>query len=513
MFRIKKFKSKVKVVYTLSAVAATFGLLTIYPAFSYSHGKADSFYKVTLNGETIGSVAGRQQAYDALAHARLRVNAEAEGLTCIEQDMEIEREKGLIGNRLSDSQLEDKMYRILKDADEPEQDLKDAYVVNIDDYTVTLRSKDDVVKLLNAAKSTYDTENSFQIDLVREDTGAYSYMKAVAYRSSTEVTKKERVMATNGVTTPAVPEETKDSGESVKDGITDISFAENIQVLETYTDSDKITDIDTAIEEVTKEKEENETYVVEEGDCLSSIAEKYDLYMAEILGMNPGLTADSVIGIGDLITVTVPKPELSVIVTKQMTYEESYEADEEYVYNDNLYTTDRKVLSEGTTGYRQVKAKVVYENNAEISREIVEESVITPATPKVIEVGTIVPPTFIKPLAGGRFSSGFGRRWGTMHKGVDWACPIGTAINASCDGKVVTAGWVRGYGYLVEIAHSNGMHTRYGHLSQMLVSVGESVSQGEKVALSGNTGDSTGPHVHFEIIVNGSQVNPLDYLN
>ena len=100
-----------------------------------------------------------------------------------------------------------------------------------------------------------------------------------------------------------------------------------------------------------------------------------------------------------------------------------------------------------------------------------------------------------------------------MHKGVDWACPIGTAINASCDGKVVTAGWVRGYGYLVEIAHSNGMHTRYGHLSQILVSVGESVSQGEKVALSGNTGDSTGPHVHFEIIVNGSQVNPLDYLN
>lgn len=511
MFRLKKIKSKVKVVYTMTAVAAAFGLMIIYPAFSSSCEKADSFYKVTLNGEMVGSVAGKQQIYDALANARLRVNAEADGLTCIGQDIEIEHEKHLIGDRISGSQLEERMYHILKDSDEPERDCEKAYVVNIDDYTVTLGSKEEVVKLLNAAKASYDTDNSFQIDLAGEDTGAYSYMKAVAYKSSMAANKKQMVMATNGVAEP-VPSE-KEKKETVSDGITDISFAENIRVLETYTDSKNITDIDTAIEDVTKEKEENETYVVEEGDCLSSIAEKYDLYMAQLLAMNPGLTADSVIGIGDLITVMVPKPELSVIVTKQMTYEESYEAEEEYVYNDSLYTTDRRVLSEGATGYRKVKAKVVYENDSEISRDIIEESIITPASSKVVEIGTIVPPTFIKPLAGGRFSSGFGRRWGTMHKGVDWACPIGTAINASCDGKVVTAGWVRGYGYLVEIAHSNGMHTRYGHLSQILVSVGESVSQGEKVALSGNTGDSTGPHVHFEIIVNGSQVNPLDYLN
>lgn len=84
---------------------------------------------------------------------------------------------------------------------------------------------------------------------------------------------------------------------------------------------------------------------------------------------------------------------------------------------------------------------------------------------------------------------------------------------ASAPGKVSKAGWGRGYGYVVYIDHADGRQTRYGHLSKVLVSVGEQVSQGEKIALSGNTGVSTGPRVHFEILINGSQVNPADYLN
>ena len=104
-------------------------------------------------------------------------------------------------------------------------------------------------------------------------------------------------------------------------------------------------------------------------------------------------------------------------------------------------------------------------------------------------------------------------RWGRMHKGVDWACPIGTAVMASCGGTVVQAGWSSGYGNCITIRHPDGKQTRYGHLSKILVSSGQKVTQGQKIALSGNTGRSTGPHVHFEIIINGSQVNPLPYLN
>ena len=100
-----------------------------------------------------------------------------------------------------------------------------------------------------------------------------------------------------------------------------------------------------------------------------------------------------------------------------------------------------------------------------------------------------------------------------MHKGVDWSCPVGTAIKASCSGTVARAGWASGYGYVVYINHPDGRQTRYAHLSKILVNVGQTVKQGDKIALSGNTGRSTGPHVHFEILINGSQVNPLNYLN
>ena len=84
---------------------------------------------------------------------------------------------------------------------------------------------------------------------------------------------------------------------------------------------------------------------------------------------------------------------------------------------------------------------------------------------------------------------------------------------AFCDGVVTRAGLGSGYGYVVYIDHGDGRQTRYGHLSKVLVKAGQQVSQGQKIALSGNTGRSTGPHVHFEILIGGSQVNPLNYLS
>ena len=99
------------------------------------------------------------------------------------------------------------------------------------------------------------------------------------------------------------------------------------------------------------------------------------------------------------------------------------------------------------------------------------------------------------------------------HKGVDWATPTGTPVYASCGGTVAKAGWGSGYGYVVYINHIDGRQTRYGHLSKVLVNVGQSVKQGERIALSGNTGISSGPHLHFEMLINGSQVNPLPYLD
>jgi murein DD-endopeptidase MepM/ murein hydrolase activator NlpD len=118
---------------------------------------------------------------------------------------------------------------------------------------------------------------------------------------------------------------------------------------------------------------------------------------------------------------------------------------------------------------------------------------------------------FIWPV-NGPVVSGFGMRWGRMHEGIDIAASSGTPIHAAAAGTVIHAGWLGGYGNLVVVDHGDGLSTAYAHASAILVGVGQHVSQGETLSLVGSTGNSTGPHLHFEVRVNGSAVDPLAYL-
>lgn len=112
----------------------------------------------------------------------------------------------------------------------------------------------------------------------------------------------------------------------------------------------------------------------------------------------------------------------------------------------------------------------------------------------------------------GAVVSGFGMRWGRMHEGLDISCANLTPNRAAADGTVIYAGWLGGYGNFVVVDHGNGLSTAYAHASSLLVSVGQKVSQGQTVSLVGSTGNSSGPHLHFEVRVNGSAVDPLAYL-
>lgn len=115
------------------------------------------------------------------------------------------------------------------------------------------------------------------------------------------------------------------------------------------------------------------------------------------------------------------------------------------------------------------------------------------------------------PLSG-RLTSSFGSRGGGFHAGQDIGVPIGTPVGAAQDGTVLFAGEASGYGIAVYLQHAGGVVTRYGHLSKLLVRRGQSVDRGDRIALSGNTGRSTGPHLHFEVLVGGNPVNPITYL-
>jgi murein DD-endopeptidase MepM/ murein hydrolase activator NlpD len=124
-------------------------------------------------------------------------------------------------------------------------------------------------------------------------------------------------------------------------------------------------------------------------------------------------------------------------------------------------------------------------------------------------------PTTVLPVAGGRLTSTFGARWGTLHAGIDLAAPMLTPEYAAADGVVLEAGPAGGYGNVVYVQHQNGDVTVYGHMEQILVQPGQVVRAGDTIALLGNRGQSTGPHLHFEVHVGGvggQKVDPLPWL-
>ena len=119
-----------------------------------------------------------------------------------------------------------------------------------------------------------------------------------------------------------------------------------------------------------------------------------------------------------------------------------------------------------------------------------------------------------KPVKGGITTSGFGDTISrtASHNGHDWAVNTGAKVRAAAEGVVELAYFSESYGYNILINHNNGFKTRYAHLSEVKVSKGEKVEQSQVIALSGSTGFSTGPHLHFEVHVGGVPVNPLNYL-
>lgn len=479
---------------------------------------------VYVNGNLVGTLDDPTKVDSMVIEARRRLAKENEGLILAASDVVIRGSSEIFGTVDSEENITNNIYEVLKSSSVKTKE--SAYQVKINTFTVNLKSAEEVVTLLRTAKNLYDTADEYTVDLVVDPTRELDVLTTKMEKSDEiEEAKEEDVLfPTAGMTQKfeqfyAEANEYEETGFTL--GLIDVDFAENVEVVQTYVDADEISTLEAAISMVTKEEEKDKTYIVESGDTLGAIAEKNGTTIENLIKMNPDRLSSekSTIRIGDELKVTSPQPELSVLRTEEIYYEESYDAPVQYVNNDEWYTNKQVTLQQPIEGFHKVIADIVYKNKDQISKTIVYEDIVQEPVAKIIERGTKSPPTYLKPISGGRMSSTFGRRKApkkgasTFHKGIDWAVPTGTAVWAARDGKVVRAGWGSGYGYVVYIQHEDGAVTRYGHLSKILVKSGQSVKQGEKIALSGNTGVSTGPHIHFEILINGGQVNPLNYMN
>jgi murein DD-endopeptidase MepM/ murein hydrolase activator NlpD len=256
-------------------------------------------------------------------------------------------------------------------------------------------------------------------------------------------------------------------------------------------------------------------YKVQEGDVLGSIAEKHDLTTAKLLQLNPNITEEQVLQIGDEVNVTVSEPIVHVAVKRETNKVETVAYEKEVIEDSSMYKGDMKVKQEGQEGERSVTYVVDELNGDQTSKNVKEEQVIKEPVKYIVVRGTKVTPSrgsgnFTWPTNGGYISSRQGARWGKIHKGIDIARPSNYTIKSVDNGVVVSAGFNSdGYGNKVIIDHNNGYRTLYAHLDSINVSVGETVAAGEKIGVMGQTGESTGVHLHLEVYKNGSLVNPL----
>lgn len=215
-------------------------------------------------------------------------------------------------------------------------------------------------------------------------------------------------------------------------------------------------------------EEKYQTVKVIKGDSLWKIAQKYKTTIAELVRINNIENPDH-INVGILIKVPLPT----------------------YNLNRGVHLSSREANKNTSRG--AVSRNRIYSTESIRMEEKLENI------------------SLVHPVASARLSSKYGPRWGRMHWGIDLACPTGTPVLSAAAGRVSYAGWRSGYGWLVEIDHGS-YKTRYAHNSKVLVSNDEVIGQGQLIAKVGATGRTTGAHLHFELIIEGKKVNPLDYL-
>ncbi|NPV90617.1 MAG: peptidoglycan DD-metalloendopeptidase family protein [Firmicutes bacterium] len=305
------------------------------------------------------------------------------------------------------------------------------------------------------------------------------------------------------------------------EGMKSVGFAEEVSLEQVVATPADILAPDKAIEMILDGEQKPEArYKIKEGDNPWTIARSHDLNVDDLMAANPGIDEERLM-IGQEIKLTKSTPFITVVakVGKQFRQEVPFEV--EVRPDDGQPSTYQKVLEPGAVGMKDMDIDVVYLNGVP-SEELVLSEVMVQEPVKQVEIrGTRAVTASRKeetassrlswPLRG-TITSPYGKRGRGFHTGLDIGAGYGRPITAAGPGTVIEAGWGGAYGREIVINHGGGLMTRYAHCSSLKVRSGAKVARGEVIGYVGSSGRSTGPHLHFEVIVNGSTVNPTRYL-
>ncbi len=298
-------------------------------------------------------------------------------------------------------------------------------------------------------------------------------------------------------------------------------FVQDIQITEVRVEKDEFITLEEAQKKIVAIEKEATIYTVVRGDSFWAIAEKYDIPLSTIINLNPNLDPELIFA-GTKIVFEPKDPVLDVVVSFQTTILEDVPYNTEYIKDGSLYSGSRVVVKKGQDGSKEITYGITIRNGYASETKVLGELEKVAPIGSVIKVGTMR--TLSKTsssnfgVVSGHLSSNFGWRIDPIsgirkfHNGIDIATNYGAPIYAYTNGTVTEAGWDNTKGYHVTIQHSGGIKTNYLHMSKILVSKGQSVKVGQKIGQVGSTGYSTGNHLHFSVIKNGSYLSPWDYL-
>ena len=294
-----------------------------------------------------------------------------------------------------------------------------------------------------------------------------------------------------------------------------ISFAEKVKIEEKRIPVKKLLPIEETYDLICTGTSNPEKYIVQEGDNLWLIARRNDMYVDDIVKANR-LTTENLQLEQELILVK-SKPYINVVTQVKGEKTETIPYETKVIVDKNSPSSIR-IKQEGQNGERHIAYTASKRNGVIEKTNVLEEKILKAAVDKVIVKGTRV--TQIASRGGGGSGSLDWPTYGPItqyyrgsgHKGIDIGGKTGQAIRAVDSGYVSFAGYQGSYGKLVTVNHNNGIVTKYAHCSSINVSTGQRVGKGETIAALGSTGRSTGPHLHFEVLVGGSPTNPLNYL-
>lgn len=461
---------------TIAVGSLVFIGAAVFAGSQYVAANTVEFYKVYMNGKEVGTVNNK-----ALVNQLVTIKTK-----------EVEQKYPGVHMALNDDQI--------------------TYVAD-KQYKPTVNSKETIDKLNNLLVPTATgvslKVNGKVIGVVKDQETADALLAKVKHKYEPQPKPKPmQVKALSAKPMAAAPTKSKMSR------VESVGFVEKVNTETTNVKPEEILTEDESYKLLTQGEISPITYTVKEGDTISGIAHKFNISQGVIYKNNPEVD-EFTLKIGMELDLSINKPALTVSTVEKVTENIVTEPVTEYRTDPKMRAGETKVVREGKSGLKQMSYMLTKHNGDLVIEQWLGQEVITPSVSRIIVRGTKVvvgegSGNFAWPVKSASISSPFGSRWGRTHKGIDMTG--NRNIKASDDGVVSFAGTKSGYGNVIIINHKNGYETLYGHLDSFKVKKGDVVEQGQEIAIMGNTGRSTGTHLHFEIHKNGSVKNPLSYL-